>query len=353
MVRASESFTVSSATVPAAKRGGAVMVLVGIAIAVAGWRYLPGEAGLVGFVLLAQKVVLSAAGAAFVAVGLGIGWRDIRAEFDQETKKVRIFHKVFGIAIPSTLEVGCIERAHVVRAAGPGTSAPGVLEIYQRGESTPLRFGMGIKATALETLAAWIRERFGVAAEPAPTPEEQRRARSQLDGCPFVRAFWQPSGVCIEAPAPGLRGFPLAMALAGLAGSVVFGLAAAAAARENPDMPAAAVAAAVAFPLVFMVLGLHMARRSVTITVENGTVRTRSTGLIPPERSRLWPGGTVVDASMVEMPTGKGQRRQSCLVLFGPGRVPIQRLQHPLLDAHPEYWDAVAAAVREFLPRAD
>ncbi len=336
-----------------------MVFLVGLALMVGPWWFLPWDPGAPGVFLLVLRVLPTAAGGAFCGLGLAVGWSRLGAEVDREAGRLVLLRRVAFYTARQALPLDDLHSVRLVAAGPPGGDTPAYLEFRLRGRGR-LTFGFPATADRLRTLLGWLRDHLDLPAEAfagaeagapplSPDEEEAAAAFARLSASRVIRARWNPGGMSLEFPPTGWRGIALGMAAAALASAALVGFLGWKILQQTPPPPTWVPFLFGLIPLVFLLVAVHLARKSLRINVSGGVLRVDQGGLF--RRRRAFLRDQVVDLVVFTPPHGRGERPQTVLTLLAKGRHPLLRLTHPALDRHPEEWKAVAEALRHYLAR--
>ncbi|RMF19742.1 MAG: hypothetical protein D6760_12760 [Deltaproteobacteria bacterium] len=339
-----------------------MVAVVGLAMVIAPWWFMPWSDGIAGVFLVVWKSIISAAGAAFVGLGLAVGWTRVGAALDRDAGKLFLLSRVLFYTFRTELPAAGIRRIRLVGGAVPGSRAPAYLELHVEGKQRPVRWGFPQSEDTLRLVVQWIQERIdlppdavlglaGDEAPPFPLDEEASKAFDLLAASRLIKAQWNSDGIGVFFPPMGWKPLTLGTLAGGLFATAFLGFFAYRM-LEHPHRPPLWIWAVFAvIPLLFFLVAFHLAKKSLRITVSGGVLRVERTGLIG-RRPKIYTAHDITDVDVFQdVSVGTGSRPQTILVVFGRGRIPLVRLQHPALDRHPEQWRAVAAALRAYLSR--
>ncbi len=345
---------------PQAVAGGTVVALAGVLIGGGAWYLVPVEHGVAGVFLLLEKILLTAFGLAFVALGLAVGWSSVGAEVDRESGELLLIHTAVVWRRVRRVPLARIRKIRVVGGDDPSGRGPGWIEVHGGEGFQKLIFGFGQSVRRLRSLAVWIRDWSGLSAdvfsglapgEPvrvlAPERSEIRRALERLEGSPRVTVAFRDGAWIVELPPMGFRGYALGMlaAAAGSAGLVaVFFVQMRRAQAAGPG--AMAPLFFLVIPVALLLAGLSLARRSVRLTVDAGGLAVERRGLFGSRR-------TMVPAHEVEgievLLSGGNRARSWQLAVLGPARKMLFTIEHPALYRRRAELEALAVILRDGL----
>lgn len=344
---------------PQALAGGAVLIAVGLGIAAGGWLLLPQDPGFPGVVELAQKILLTGFGAAFVLLGLGIAAGRVGAVVDRQRSRLLLEHRILFWRRARALPLDTIRRIEVAGAGDAQGRSPAWLEVHTAGEEKPTLIGLGQTAASLRQLARWIRDWSGLPAEvfagmepgervPLLAPEEieVRRALERLEQSPWVRVRRGSGRLALELLPLGWRGLALLILGAG-AGSTALVLLTW---RVNPGIPRPVLLLFGTLPLILLLGAVSTARRRIRLEVRGGMVYVVRSGAFRTTRLEI-PAG---DVSRLEVSFLGGQRGGSrwSLALVSRAHTPVVTLAHPPLNRRRGTWEDLAVVLRVALAEA-
>ncbi len=357
--RSRERILLPSGAPAAARRGGGVVLLVGLALMGGAWWLLPWDPGAPGVFLVVLRVLLTAVGGAFCALGLAVGWSRLGAEVDREAGRLVLLRRVAFYTAKRVLPLDDLHGVRLVAAGLPGRDTPAYFEFRLRGRGS-VTFGFPATAAPLRTLLGWLRSHLDLPDEAfedtaagarLPSPDEEAAAvLARLSASRVIRAWWSADDMTLEFPPMGWRGIALGLAAVAAVSAAFVGFLGWQFLQRPHPPPAWVPFLFGLIPLAFLLGAVHLARKSLRIDVSGGLLRVEQRGLFR-HRPRTFLRDQVVDLVVYTPPHGPGERPQTILTLLAKGRYPLLHLTHPALDRHPEEWEAVAEALRHYLTR--
>ncbi len=335
------------------------MLVVGIGIAAAGWAFLPSDPGLAGLFCLVQRILLTAAGAAFVALGATVGWSRVGTVVDREHGRLILVRRVLLLRREKELPLQAIRRVEVGGGRDLGGCGPGWIEFHLgegRGRET---FGFGQSAAALRRLAAWIRDWSGLPAavfvgmapgEPvqvlAPEPFELNGALQRLERSRRVAVERGEGRVVVELLPAGWGGLALLFLLAGLGAAALLAVFwHRAFAGGLSGLPAGGALVLSAVPFALLLSAVHVARSRVRFEVRDGLLTVERRGPFRNRRETV-PVAGIADVRV----TLVGSKSASwALLVLGQGEVPLHTVAHTPLQRRRGDWEDIAVVLRAAL----
>ncbi len=359
-VVAAERVLLPSGTPIQAKNGGAVMILVGLALVIAPWWFIPCPAGIAGVFLFLWKSILSVVGMVFVGLGLAVGWARVGAALDREAGKLLLLTRILLYTSRTELPLGGIRRLRLIGAVVPGSRGPAYLEFQVEGQERPVRWGFPQGEDTLRRIVQWLQERLdlpsdavlGVSGDevpPFPLDEEASKAFNLLSASRLIEAQWNSDGIGLSFPPMGWKALTLGTLAGGIFATAFLVFFVYRMVHHSHPPPFWIWPVFALIPLAFYLAAFHLAKKRLRITVSGGVLRVERTGLFG-RRSKVYTPRDITDVDVFhDVAVGAGSRPQTFLIVFGRGRIPLVRLQHPALDRKPEEWRAVAVALRAYL----
>ncbi len=338
-------------------------MVVGIALAAGGWVFLPDDGGVVGFVVLTvQKILLSAVGAAFIALGLAIAWGRIGAAIDPAGGHLILVRRVLVWEHTERLPLGSIRRVELRGGESARGRHPARIEIQLADEGRRPTLGLGYTDAALRRLVAWIRDHSGLSPEVfvgldaddgprlvAPEPPALERALERIERSRRVAVDRGDGWLTLDLR-PG--GWSVAAAA-----RVSFGLGAAvfvsifwrgAIERGITGLLLLVLGLLSSVPLVLVLSGLYVARNQIRLTVRDGRLIAERRPLLRWCRDTI-PATEIGDIRVTY--AGGGHARNALVVLDREDAVRLT-LTHPSLARRRDEWEDIAVVLRASLAAA-
>ncbi len=174
----SERFRPPPAIARQARLGAAVVAAVGIGIGVAAWLGLPSATGIEGAFLTLWKLLITAAGAAFVGVAAWFGASRLELSVDRHRHRLLLQRRILGWTSTRSIELRELRQVQLVQANDTDPKGPAYLNLYLESQNVPVSFGFPFRASALRSAMAWMRDHLdllpdayvGLTAGPATPP---------------------------------------------------------------------------------------------------------------------------------------------------------------------------------------